>query len=163
MCNRPDIRAWQPELAGDLMALIALPQISLACFGARLSPDDLARLVGQGWHGAPAEGEVRCSAFDATGRLVGAGAVEGRTLSYFVDPGHWGRGIATALAMQLCHRARRELDLASILAWVERENRASERVLHKCGFRFAGLQHRRLIPGRRETDMRPLLLYRLAP
>jgi RimJ/RimL family protein N-acetyltransferase len=107
--------------------------------------------------------DLRCAAVDGAGRLVGAGCVEGGSLSYFVDPCFWGRGIATALATHLCRLALSEHPPAPVVAWVERDNRASERVLEKCRFRFAGLYRHGAGAARAPSGRRALLRYELHP
>lgn len=57
-----------------------------------------------------------------------------REVTYWLDRGHWGRGLATAaLAAFLTLDAARPLD-----ARVAADNHASRRVLEKCGFAVVG-------------------------
>lgn len=58
------------------------------------------------------------------------------------DKRHGGRGRTTLAARQLLRYGFEELRLHSIHAWAVASNRASVRVLEKCGFRLIGQRRR---------------------
>lgn len=59
-------------------------------------------------------------------------------LFYGVSPDSWGHGYATEMALGIIGVARAELHVRSLVAFTLPTNRASRRVLEKCGFRIAG-------------------------
>ncbi|WP_167976111.1 PhzF family phenazine biosynthesis isomerase [Lentzea indica] len=61
----------------------------------------------------------------------GAGEIE---IGYWVDPGHWGRGVATKIAEQLRDKALTIAD--RVVAGHQAENTASGRVLEKAGLTY---------------------------
>lgn len=69
-------------------------------------------------------------------------------VAYALVPGAWGRGLATELAAESAAAAFGELALTELVAFTLPDNRASQRVMEKVGFRFereiarAGLPHR---------------------
>jgi len=83
----------------------------------------------------------------ADGRVVGWGGLNcdphaphwGTEVSYFVHPDYAGRGLATELVDASLALAFAELGLAQVGAFTRPANRASARVLQKCGFAF--VQH----------------------
>lgn len=94
-----------------------------AWFSARLSSGAARLYVGEDDRGRPV-GQVR---FERSG--PGRGVV-----SVVVSPEFRGRGLGTALVRRGCVRARRELGLARILAYVKSDNAASRRLFEKSGF-----------------------------
>lgn len=62
-------------------------------------------------------------------------------LGYVLAEGWWGRGLATELVLGLVEWCRSQSAIRSITAGVAEGNAASERVLVKAGFQFAGLTH----------------------
>ena len=76
------------------------------------------------------------------GRVVGWGGLGvdpfdpgwGVEVSYFFDPGCWGRGYATELVRASLAHGFGALSLPEIGAFVRPANAASVRVLEKCGF-----------------------------
>ena len=97
------------------------------------------------------------------GQFVGRGGltshqIEGKGivgLGYAVMPDYWNHGFVTEIAQASLEVGFRHLGLAEIWSWALPENRASQRVMEKLGFRyerdfdFAGLVHRyyRLVAG----------------
>jgi RimJ/RimL family protein N-acetyltransferase len=59
-------------------------------------------------------------------------------LGYWLAKPYWGRGIMTAVVQRVCRHGFAELGLAKITAHVFAPNRASARVLQKCGFQEEG-------------------------
>jgi ribosomal-protein-alanine N-acetyltransferase len=57
-------------------------------------------------------------------------------IGWFLRRPYWGRGYATEAALQLIHYAMVELNLTKIFASCHRENKASERIMIKCGFKL---------------------------
>ncbi len=80
---------------------------------------------------------------EVVGHVV-AFPADGRTeVSYWIDPGRWGRGYATgALVVLLAELPRRPVH-----ARVAKDNRASLAVLRKCGFVVTG-EDQGYAPGR---------------
>jgi RimJ/RimL family protein N-acetyltransferase len=90
------------------------------------------------------------------GQFVGRGGLtthqfEGKEvvgLGYAVMPDYWNRGFATEIAAASLEVGFGHLGLAEIWSWALPDNRASQRVMEKLGFRyeqdseFAGLVHR---------------------
>lgn len=77
-------------------------------------------------------------------RIIGWGGLNvdpfdpgwGVEVAYFFDPAYWGRGFATELVRASLTHGFHGRALRVINAFVHRENRASSRVLEKCGFQF---------------------------
>jgi RimJ/RimL family protein N-acetyltransferase len=90
------------------------------------------------------------------GQFVGRGGLtihqfEGKEvvgLGYAVMPDYWNRGFATEIAAASLEVGFGHLGLAEIWSWALPDNRASQRIMEKLGFRydrdfeFAGLLHR---------------------
>lgn len=78
------------------------------------------------------------------GQLVGACAFKsapagGRVeIGYITFPDFEGRGIATAMVRRLLEIARCEQPELNVIAQTDNEENASNAILRKCGFRFAG-------------------------
>jgi len=98
------------------------------------------RLYADGGFVAPWLGYLACQ----HGRLVGAcafkappadGEVE---IGYLTFPGYEGKGVATAMVRQLLHIAHAEQPQLTVVAHTADEENASNAILKKLGFRFAG-------------------------
>jgi RimJ/RimL family protein N-acetyltransferase len=84
----------------------------------------------------------------ATATLCGWGGLSidpfaagwGVEVFYFLAPNVWGRGYATELVNASLRYGFATLSLPVIGAFSHQENRASSRVLEKCGFRFLGYE-----------------------
>lgn len=80
------------------------------------------------------------------GQLIGAislsriilGPLCSASIGYWVDREYAGRGIATAAVEVVCQAAKKDFSLHRIEAGTLPENRASQRVLEKCGFALYG-------------------------
>lgn len=62
----------------------------------------------------------------------------GATLGYGLAVEHWGRGIATEAVREVLRYAFEELRFHRVQAYVFQRNKASARVLEKCGFTYEG-------------------------
>ena len=71
------------------------------------------------------------------GEAIPDGEIE---LGYLFKPSTWGKGVATEACQRLLRFAFEETPLDEIVAVIEEENAASERVLLKCGFVYEGLR-----------------------
>jgi ribosomal-protein-alanine N-acetyltransferase len=79
-------------------------------------------------------------------RIIGWGGLNidpfdsgwGTEVAYFFHPDYWNRGFATELVMASLREGFTHLNLDMIGAFARRENRASIRVLEKCGFKYTG-------------------------
>ena len=93
-------------------------------------------------HGRPVHWAIR----DRNERLIGCCGLDGVELGkshraeigYGLGKPYWGQGIATAAVGALSCWAFEELGLVKLTAWVFAFNRASARVLEKCGFEQEG-------------------------
>jgi len=67
----------------------------------------------------------------------------GYDLGYWIGKACWGRGLATEAVQRVIEFAVQELGIERLTAGHFRDNRASGRVLEKCGFRYTGedMQH----------------------
>ena len=59
-------------------------------------------------------------------------------IGYWIGERYWGRGLATVAVGEAMHCAFASLCVDVLTARTDRTNRASQRVLEKCGFRRAG-------------------------
>ncbi len=59
-------------------------------------------------------------------------------LGYLIAPGFWGQGLATEIAGALAEYAFASFPDPLVVAITAPENEASQKVLHKCGFRLRG-------------------------
>jgi ribosomal-protein-alanine N-acetyltransferase len=75
---------------------------------------------------------------------ISRGALQNAYLGYGIDIEHGGRGYATQAVTLAVRVAFRDLGLHRVQAAVVPENKASARVLEKCGFREEGLARRYL-------------------
>jgi RimJ/RimL family protein N-acetyltransferase len=80
-------------------------------------------------------------------------------LQYWLGTPYWGQGYATEIVNGVLALLRGKDAAGPIVACVHRDNRASQRVLEKAGFRFAGLRWR-TFPSQRGPV--PVLDYRCA-
>ena len=71
------------------------------------------------------------------GEAIPRGKIE---LGYLFKPSTWGKGVATEACQRLLQFAFEETPLDEILAVIEEENVASERVLLKCGFVYENIR-----------------------
>ena len=84
------------------------------------------------------------------GRVIGWGGLSidpfdpgwGIEVSYYFHPAYWGRGYATELVRATLQYGFDILALEAIGAFVRPENRASVRVLEKCGMTLRGYEPR---------------------
>ena len=77
-----------------------------------------------------------------TGTFVGCAGLNttdrGLELGYWIGEPHWKRGYATEAAHALVDLAFRSTDISVLHASTRVINPASRRVIHKCGFQYAG-------------------------
>jgi RimJ/RimL family protein N-acetyltransferase len=103
----------------------------------------------------PESGRFRFAALADADEFVGVGLIRDSvtalgfaSIGYSVLRAHWGAGQGTGIAAELVAWARSRLGAGEIRASVREGNRASERVLEKCGFtRFADRVVERLADG----------------
>ena len=69
----------------------------------------------------------------------------GASLGYYLARRYWGKGLASEASRALIDVAFTRLGLECVEADAEEGNTASERILHKCGFKYV---RREAIPGR---------------
>ncbi len=75
------------------------------------------------------------------------------SLSYWVDPGSWNRGLATEASWALCDAAFRRLGLRRIGSQALEPNLASRAVLRKLGFVEEGREREAVVVRGRAMDM----------
>jgi len=77
-----------------------------------------------------------------TGAFIGCAALNrgerGLSLGYWVGEPYWGRGYATEAAHALVDLAFRATDINELHVACRVTNSGSRRVIHKCGFQYAG-------------------------
>jgi RimJ/RimL family protein N-acetyltransferase len=140
--GEPHVVTLRATRAGDLDALFAFEQhaeaVRMAAFTAR-DPTDRAAFDAH-WQRLIDDPAVDARTIRADGAIVGsvgrwfdAGAPE---ITYWIDPAHWGEGIATR-AMRLFLDALRE---RPVRARVAADNAGSIAVLEKLGFRQVGVE-----------------------
>jgi RimJ/RimL family protein N-acetyltransferase len=77
------------------------------------------------------------------GRIVGVVQFEGNRLAYLVDPELWKRGFGVEMVTACMAQVPALFSLRELHASLLRENRASQRILERAGFRFSGLEQMR--------------------
>jgi RimJ/RimL family protein N-acetyltransferase len=70
----------------------------------------------------------------------------------------WGRRIMTAVVRRLCQHAFEEFGLVKVTAHIFSDNRASARVLEKCGFQEEGFLRKHYLKDGQFLDARPFAL-----
>jgi RimJ/RimL family protein N-acetyltransferase len=75
-------------------------------------------------------------------------------VGYWLAKPYWGRGIMTAVVRRACQHAFEEFGLVKITAHVFSHNRASARVLAKCGFQEEGFLRKHFLKDGRFLDAR---------
>ena len=77
-----------------------------------------------------------------TGAFIGCAGLENRSngleIGYWIGEPYWGRGYATEAAHALVDLAFRATDIDRLNVSCRVTNTASRRVIHKCGFQYAG-------------------------
>ena len=77
-----------------------------------------------------------------SGAFLGCAGLEanerGLELGYWIGQPHWNKGYATEAAHALVDLAFRATDIAALNVSCRVINAASRRVIHKCGFQYAG-------------------------
>ena len=130
--NREFLRPFEPDRDDDFF-----------------TPAGQADRIAQALDGARAGTRHGFAILDAEGRIAGVAALENvirgasqsATVSYWVDRGRNGRGLASAAVAAVAEVARAELGLHRLQAPVRLDNVASQRVLEKNGFRRIGIAH----------------------
>lgn len=140
--GEPHVVTLRATRAGDLDALFAFEQheeaVRMAAFTAAGPPDPAA--IDAHWQRLIDDPAVDARTIRADGVIVGsvarwfhAGTPE---ITYWIDPAHWGEGIATR-AIRLFLEALHE---RPVRARVAAENAGSIAVLEKLGFRQVSIE-----------------------
>jgi RimJ/RimL family protein N-acetyltransferase len=108
--------------------------------GAHLSLSVILRTTGE------CIGRVGLRELDWTWRKVGS-------LSYWIDPGHWGRGFATEASWALCRAAFGPLRMHRVASQALDRNRRSLAVLRRLGFVEEGRERESVCVDGRWMDM----------
>ncbi|MCR4267868.1 GNAT family N-acetyltransferase [Nitratireductor sp. ZSWI3] len=92
-------------------------------------------------HGA-ASGCTYAITLSESGAFIGCAGLEprehGLEIGYWIGEPYWGRGYATEAAHALVDLAFRATDIDRLNVSCRVTNSASRRVIHKCGFQYAG-------------------------
>jgi ribosomal-protein-alanine N-acetyltransferase len=81
-------------------------------------------------------------------------------IGYWLAKPFWGQGIMTAVVQRVCQHAFEDFGLVKITAYVFSPNRASARVLEKCGFQQEGYLRRHFFKEGKFLDARLFALLR---
>ncbi len=126
--NREHLAAWDPRRAEAFFTT----EHQARDIAARLR--DVEAGLGASW--------VIAHRGDIVGRVnlnnVVRGVLQSAAAGYWVDQDHQGRGLATACVRLAC-RAAAGLGLHRVEASTLRHNKASQRVLERCGFELYGM------------------------
>jgi len=91
---------------------------------------------------ATGSGAIYALTLAESGAFVGCASLEskdhGLELGYWIGEPYWRRGLATEAAHALVDLAFRKTDVNALHAACRVINPASRRVIHKCGFQYAG-------------------------
>lgn len=167
----------------------ARPLIGQRCLLRQLQPDDAPLLLSiynqepvlQHLHDLPFETDFWCNpkALLKSGAQSWRVEVEGQTIGctmvlpgssifrcsaeigYWLDPAHWGRGVATeVLALITAWSWSERPELTRLFLLIYSANLASQRVAAKCGYVCEGVQQRSLIKSGRAVDVSMYASYR---
>lgn len=137
------VRLLGPNDAGALFAILTDPQVSgMLSFAAQ--PYTLRQAeerCSRGWTAAHDGRALVLGVHDAATRLVGSCGIHAlpdhgmAEIGYFFAHDCWGRGYAAEILTMIVAMTRRELRLRELIATTALDNRASQRVLERAGFR----------------------------
>jgi len=152
------LREFLPGDEAAWFRYLHLPEVAHATGWNIASPAELLPLTAR----TPGEPRVRFALADEAGRLAGTigffdwcnGQAE---LAYDLAPMWWGKGIASEACAALCRWAFEEGGVRQIAANVLTDNRASARVLEKCGFEWLGMMRQARHP---DAIVREYRIYR---
>lgn len=156
------LRRLEPQDADALHRCMMDPAVSSFTAirpGKLLFPDRLYRYFEETYQSLrDLHFAVECK---AEGRLAGLCSLQDWTpdgkkarLGYLLSPAYWNRGYATEAVQSVLAYGFGTLGLARVEARCRADNPASERVLQKCGLRYAGP----LPLGSRQGDAKPQTL-----
>ena len=133
------LRAFLPGDEYSWFDYLRLPEVARATGWHVASAAELLPLMAR----TAGEPMTRFALADGNGKLAGTTGFfdwggEQAEIAYDLAPPWWGKGIAGAACAALCAWAERQ-GLRHIRACVPEDNRASARVLEKCGFDWEGL------------------------
>ena len=147
LTERLRLRPWRKEDLTPLAEIFARPEVWRFPFGRGFTVEEseayLTRVIERqdSASSSPAAAEER-----GTGRLIGYVALTPPTwfpaimptveIGWRLDPGHWGRGLATEGARAVIDHGFREIGLPEILSIYQPENVASGRVMERIGMHF---------------------------
>ena len=104
------------------------------------------------------QGKLRSYAILWKGRIIGAAGIHILSrrhcaeIGYFVDEAYWGRGIACEAVRFMEEVAFNDMGIVRIEINMVKQNKASERVAIKCGYRKEGIGRRKLPLGDQYVD-----------
>jgi len=141
------LRRWSETDVDDLAQLHSHPAV--AAWLGPLTREDAERKIARYEHDWEKHGFGRFAVADiATGALVGRVGVmrqadweetpEQDEVGWVIAAGRWGEGLAPEAATAAIADAFERVGLGRILSWTTADNRASRRVMDKCGLRFRG-------------------------
>lgn len=137
------LRAFDPEDLPELSAMLADPQVMQYSVRGVMSAAASAEFMQHCRDALPREGFAPLAMIEqASDRLVGFCGLSLETfenipevmLGYRLCPAFWAQGLATEAVQAVLAHGFEVLELGSVIAVVQPENRASVQVLHKTGF-----------------------------
>jgi len=137
------LRPFADDDLGDLAALMANPdfmRFSLGVLSYEQTGDFLERIRKRDREGLPSQFAVT---YLEDNQLIGycgfflqiVDGVEEIEIGYRLDPGYWGRGLATEAARAVRDHAFDDLKLPRVISLIHPDNLASRRVAEKNGLR----------------------------
>lgn len=136
------LRPPHPEDAADMARLANDRRVSgmLARLPYPYTPAHAHDFIASG--AARADGCAYALTLAETGAFIGCAGVEARedglALGYWIGEPFWGQGFATEAAHALVDHAFRSTGIELLRTSCRVINAASRRVIHKCGFQYAG-------------------------
>lgn len=141
--QRLRLRAFHPDDLPELSAMLADPQVMQYSVRGVMGPAASAEFMQHCRDALPREGFAPLAMIEqASDRLVGFCGlslesfenVAEAMLGYRLCPAFWAQGLATEAVRAVLAHGFEGLELGSVIAVVQPENRASVQVLHKVGF-----------------------------
>ncbi len=140
------LREYQLQDVDQLVALADNENVSrymIDTFPCPYTEKDARWWIGQG---SCAPGMIT-RAIEVEGQLVGGIGLTEQAgwrahvaeVGYWLGEPYWGKGYATTALRLMCGHAFSELQIRKLYATVLAPNKASMRILYKCGFTFVGV------------------------
>jgi RimJ/RimL family protein N-acetyltransferase len=132
------LTACDEEADETLARIVAQPRVYESYF-MEPAPDHWGQTHAETWCGRGPTLLGVAARERNSGRVIGAVQFEGNWLAYLVDPELWGRGFGGEMVTACVAQVPALLSLHELQTSLLRENRASQRIVERAGFQFAGL------------------------